>query len=247
MKIKMTGSNEIIPRTLGQSHTGKKVKVNEIVRLCVGGQNFKTTRATLMSDQDCMLAKMFENDVSGRAPATKDEDGYYFIDRSPRYFESILNFLRTGEIDAPANLDLKFLLLEAEYYCIEGMAEKIREELQKKLAYEHHMREHCEQMNCIQQCCQNYLSQIAESTQRQLEMPTHIPVIGSNSMEVSNLSLLQQQAGHLAHFHGHFHHYGHHHHHHHHGNGQNHGNSQNHQNGQNHQHGHIHGDGPFNP
>jgi len=71
---------------------------NKIIRICVGGRNFKTTRTTLMSDENCMLAKMFENDESGRAPAAKDENGYYFIDRSPKYFESILNFLRTGEI-----------------------------------------------------------------------------------------------------------------------------------------------------
>ena len=135
-----------------------------IVQICVGGRNFKTTRTTLMSDENSMLAKMFENDQSGRAPAVKDENGYYFIDRSPKYFESILNFLRTGEIEAPACLDVRFLLKEAEYYGIEGMAEKIREEIQRKQAYENHMREHCEQLNCIQQCCQNYLSQIAEYT-----------------------------------------------------------------------------------
>ena len=130
----------------------------------MGGRNFKTTRTTLMSDENSMLAKMFENDQSGRAPAVKDENGYYFIDRSPKYFESILNFLRTGEVEAPACLDVRFLLKEAEYYGIEGMAEKIREEIQRKQAYENHMREHCEQLNCIQQCCQNYLSQIAEYT-----------------------------------------------------------------------------------
>jgi len=120
MKIKMTGTNEVNPRTTGLPHATKKIKVNEIIRICVGGQNFKTTRTTLMSDENCMLAKMFENDVSGRAPAMKDEDGYYFIDRSPKYFESILNFLRTGEVDAPVCLDLKFLLLEAEYYGIQS-------------------------------------------------------------------------------------------------------------------------------
>jgi len=186
-------------------HSDKRNSVNEIIRICVGGQNFKTTRATLMSDENCMLAKMFEN---GRAPATKDEDGYYFIDRSPKYFESILNFLRTGEIDAPACLDLRFLLLEAEYYGIEGMAEKLRQELQSKLAYENHMREHCEQLNCIQQCCQNYLSQIAEFTAKQAEQPVH------TGMQFLNLNMQNQPGGH-----GHHHHFGHgHHHHHHHGN-----------------------------
>ncbi len=98
-----------------------KGSVNEIIKICVGGQDFKTTRATLMSDQNSMLAKMFESESEGRIAAAKDPDsGAYFIDRSAKYFESILNFLRTGEIECPCCLDLKFLLQEAEYYGIEG-------------------------------------------------------------------------------------------------------------------------------
>ena len=87
---------------------------------------------------------------------------------------------------------------EAEYYGVEGMAEKIRKELQNKQAYENHMREHCEQLNCIQQCCQNYLSQIADNTLRQVQVPMfRHPDTNSN---------FQNQSG------GH-HHFGHHHHH----------------------------------
>ena len=56
-----------------------------------------------------------------RVAAARDPDtNAYFIDRSPKYFESILNFLRTGEIECPCCLDLKFLLQEAEYYGLEG-------------------------------------------------------------------------------------------------------------------------------
>ena len=98
-----------------------KGSVNEIIKICVGGQEFKTTRGTLMSDQNSMLAKMFESDLLGRVAAARDPDsGAYFIDRSPKYFESILNFLRTGEIESPCCLDMKFLLIEADYYGIEG-------------------------------------------------------------------------------------------------------------------------------
>ena len=99
-----------------------KGSVNDIIKICVGGQEFKTTRGTLMSDQNSMLAKMFESDLLGRVAAARDPDtGAYFIDRSPKYFESILNFLRTGEIECPCCLDLKFLLQEADYYGIEGI------------------------------------------------------------------------------------------------------------------------------
>ena len=98
-----------------------KGSVNEIIKICVGGQDFKTTLGTLMSDQNSMLGKMFESDLLGRVAAARDPDtNAYFIDRSPKYFESILNFLRTGEIECPCCLDLKFLLQEAEYYGLEG-------------------------------------------------------------------------------------------------------------------------------
>ena len=181
---------------------GKQNKVNEIIKICVGGQDFKTTRATLMSDQNSMLAKMFDNDNMGRAaPASKDENGSYFIDRSPKYFESILNFLRTGEVEASQCLDLRFLMNEAEYYGIEGMAEKIRMELQNQQAFYNHMREHCEQLNSIQQCCQNYLSQIADNTLRQVQVPMFRHHDANSNF--------QNHAG----GHHHFGQFGHHHHH----------------------------------
>ena len=175
---------------------------DKIIQICVGGRNFKTTKTTIMSDENCILAKMFANDEHGRAPASKDEKGYYFIDRSPKYFESILNFLRTGEIDASICLDLGFLLKEAEYYGIDRMAEKVKEEICRRQACEKQMQEHCKQLNCIQQCCQNYLSQIAECTARQLE------VRSSKNMEIANLNIQNQQGGHHHHHHfGHFHHH----------------------------------------
>ena len=61
-------------------------KLNEIIKLSIGGQAFKTTRGTLIADQKSMLARMFENsDESAILPAaSKDENGAYFIDRDPR-------------------------------------------------------------------------------------------------------------------------------------------------------------------
>ena len=61
-------------------------KLNDIIKLSIGGQAFKTTRGTLIADQKSMLARMFENsDESAILPAaSKDENGAYFIDRDPR-------------------------------------------------------------------------------------------------------------------------------------------------------------------
>ena len=111
----------LLNKNLKMCKESAKGSVNEIIKICVGGQDFKTTLGTLMSDQNSMLAKMFESDLLGRVATARDPDtSAYFIDRSPKYFESILNFLRTGEIECPCCLDLKFLLQEADYYGIEG-------------------------------------------------------------------------------------------------------------------------------
>ena len=39
-----------------------KGSVNDIIKICVGGQDYKTTWGTLMSDQKSMPAKMLETE-----------------------------------------------------------------------------------------------------------------------------------------------------------------------------------------
>ena len=93
---------------------------NSVLKLNVGGKQFVTTQGTLLSDQNSMLARMFSTDTNGRIPATQDANGAFFIDRCPKYFGVILNFLRSGKLENVANVDLKFLRNEAEYFCIQG-------------------------------------------------------------------------------------------------------------------------------
>ena len=52
-------------------------------------------------------------------------------DSSPKYFEIILNFLRRGVMENVANVDLKFLRNEAEYFCIQGLVKVVDEEIEK--------------------------------------------------------------------------------------------------------------------
>ena len=96
------------------------VNPNSVLKLNVGGKQFVTTQGTLLSDQNSMLARMFSTDTNGRIPATQDANGAFFIDRCPKYFGVILNFLRSGKLENVANVDLKFLRNEAEYFCIQG-------------------------------------------------------------------------------------------------------------------------------
>ena len=87
-----------------------------IVDLDVGGTLFRTTKQTLLSDPNSMLAKMFDPSAS-LVPVLRT-DGAYFIDRDPVYFRVVLNFLRTGYLDKIDDCDLPALLREASFFGI---------------------------------------------------------------------------------------------------------------------------------
>ena len=85
------------------------INPNSVVKLNVGGTIFQTTQGTLLSDQNSMSAKMFSTETNGRIPAIQDDSG--------------------GVVEKGANVDLKFLGTEAEYFCIEGLREYCEEEM----------------------------------------------------------------------------------------------------------------------
>lgn len=61
---------------------------------------------------------MFAQDEDGylMSPSDMDENGAYLIDRSPTYFEPILNYLRNGQLIFDNNINPagKFFLLFSE-------------------------------------------------------------------------------------------------------------------------------------
>uniref|UniRef100_A0A3P8WJ98 BTB/POZ domain-containing protein KCTD9 n=1 Tax=Cynoglossus semilaevis TaxID=244447 RepID=A0A3P8WJ98_CYNSE len=92
--------------------------------LNIGGRLFTTTRSTLVSKEpDSMLAHMFQDkDVWGN---TQDEHGAYLIDRSPDYFEPILNYLRHGQIIINEGINVQGVLEEARFFGIEQLADQL--------------------------------------------------------------------------------------------------------------------------
>ena len=101
----------------------------DLISLNVGGTIFTTTLATLTKDPDSMLAAMFRS--SDLPPAKKDSNGCYFIDRSPRPFEVILDFLRTGHLNNLNGCTLRQLEVEADFFGLSGLQEIIRQRLQE--------------------------------------------------------------------------------------------------------------------
>ncbi|VDM75823.1 unnamed protein product [Strongylus vulgaris] len=84
--------------------------LNRRVKLNVGGQLFETTVGTLSRVHGTTLEKLVENiDACGNEPI--------FIDHDPKYFSSVLNFLRDGRIPLPDNIkDIDELRREAQVY-----------------------------------------------------------------------------------------------------------------------------------
>lgn len=88
---------------------------NTIITINVGGTRFETHLKTLRK-QPNFFSAMF----SGNFNITPSSDGSYFIDRNPRYFELILDFLRKTTVNI-LGMDVRQLSDfrdEAEYYQI---------------------------------------------------------------------------------------------------------------------------------
>merc|ERR1712129_682083 len=82
-----------------------------------------TSITTLAAHTDSILNKMF-NGLFSLKPCN---DGSYFIDRNGKYFEYILEFLRTSKLNVPQDIILiDNLLSEAEYYQLKSMQKQLQ-------------------------------------------------------------------------------------------------------------------------
>uniref|UniRef100_A0A6I8RCB1 BTB/POZ domain-containing protein KCTD9 n=1 Tax=Xenopus tropicalis TaxID=8364 RepID=A0A6I8RCB1_XENTR len=106
-----------IPEQLTGGHT-------DWLTLNVGGRYFTTTRSTLVSKEpDSMLSHMFsDRDAWGNK---RDHTGAFLIDRSPEYFEPILNYLRHGQLIVNDGVNLLGVLEEAKFFGIDSLIEHL--------------------------------------------------------------------------------------------------------------------------
>ncbi|PIC39867.1 hypothetical protein B9Z55_011420 [Caenorhabditis nigoni] len=90
-----------------------------LVSLNVGGTVFQTTKATL-TRFDGMFKTMLDNGISVKI----NEIDTLFIDRSPKHFDLILNFMRDGDVEFPeTSREIREIRREAQYYLLGGLVE----------------------------------------------------------------------------------------------------------------------------
>ncbi|KAJ8917855.1 hypothetical protein NQ315_010768 [Exocentrus adspersus] len=106
-----------LPTSSGDSQCSEWVTLN------VGGKYFTTSKRTLTSEPSSMLARMFSEDNDGYlfTPSSTDKNGAYLIDRTPTYFEPILNYLRCGQLVYDFNVNPEGILEEARFFGIESI------------------------------------------------------------------------------------------------------------------------------
>src|SRR5574343_261602 len=88
------------------------IKINDdIIRFDVGGKKFATRKSTLLSVKDTLFYKIVVTEKLN----LKEE---IFIDRSPKFFGYILDYLRYHTINYSRfkGKEIEELKLEAEYY-----------------------------------------------------------------------------------------------------------------------------------
>jgi len=90
-------------------------KAKTKIKMDVGGKIFSTSKTTLLQREGTYFHVLLGSDCW-----KPDEDGCYFIDRDPKYFDRILNYLRNGKLDTQelSKRALEELEEELDYYQI---------------------------------------------------------------------------------------------------------------------------------
>merc|ERR1712117_416696 len=102
----------------------------EIITFSVGGTEYTAAKSTLRRAP--FFAKMLNPDL-GLQPAYKDSKGNFFIDRSPKPFEVLLKFLRTGKVYICEGVSEEELRDEADFYGFEMFIEDKEKEACKEV------------------------------------------------------------------------------------------------------------------
>ncbi|KAJ5076463.1 hypothetical protein M0811_06463 [Anaeramoeba ignava] len=115
------------PKNIEQENTNLNIKP---IKINVGGKIFETLTTTLSKWKN----SKFEEIITNQKQFPIINDGIIFFDRNPKYFEIILDYLRTSKITIPTKLNnkegLEILLEESKYYSIHSLTQLLNEKVQ---------------------------------------------------------------------------------------------------------------------
>jgi len=129
--VKDVNKNDENEKDIFNTSNEDKFGMNDWIKLNVGGKYFITTRGSLIQTHpNSMLAKMFDN--KNKWNNCKDEEGAVRIDRSPKYFQPILDYLRHGKIFMEKGINLKGVHEEASFFGLTSLQIEIERMLEQQ-------------------------------------------------------------------------------------------------------------------
>ena len=127
-------------------------ETSNIVRFNIGGGKFSTFKSTITKKiikssigyehYEYFDPNLLEGYVNGVVQAVYDENRSIFIDRNPKYFNYVLDYLRLAnthqKLDLPRNSEvLNLILKEAEFYKMDGFKDLINHEMESLSAHKY--------------------------------------------------------------------------------------------------------------
>ncbi|XP_069109592.1 uncharacterized protein [Argopecten irradians] len=110
------------------------VNQSQRVMLNVGGTHFETCPNTLLTEPTSVLARMMDDRGKTVQPYNKESVFTYFLDRDPKHYRTILNYLRNpnSELLLPVTrFHLKELLAECDYLEIDTLGDAVKQQLEE--------------------------------------------------------------------------------------------------------------------
>jgi hypothetical protein len=119
------------------------IKKSEVIDFNVGGSIFATLKSTLtpkikkLNSSSFYDLNLLQRKIIGLDDVTYDKNRVIFLDRNPKHFQTILDYLRMASIGESLEFSedlnvLKSLLKEAIYYEIDSMIDAINFKIKQK-------------------------------------------------------------------------------------------------------------------
>eukprot|EP01012_Entosiphon_sulcatum_P010540 TRINITY_DN1617_c0_g1_i2.p1 TRINITY_DN1617_c0_g1~~TRINITY_DN1617_c0_g1_i2.p1 ORF type:complete len:168 (+),score=69.00 TRINITY_DN1617_c0_g1_i2:186-689(+) len=110
-------------------HRDPDARMDDLVRLDIGGKTFEMLRKHLCSDKESMLAAIFNGDFK----LERAKNGCIFINRDYTFFHIIKSYLEGKPYELPTDpLDVKRLLHECKYYKLKKLEQEIERQRDRK-------------------------------------------------------------------------------------------------------------------